>query len=507
MELAPSSEKKTVSYMLPCTKRKVHGLEIQLPMVFSPLELKNISLTGKNTRQILTDELEFIGDSGSVKKIDSHGLIVAPGSDTRLCFPFKKYMPVNKKVDFVYAFYAFVISLSFGILVMVRFGGNSAKKHLFSVFHIAVMLSLLIFPLLSVDYFGKVSNENRFLAEFPSMFYHGRFNVKYPRQIEDWFSDRFAYRDDIIHLEKQLFQPMVDSEDKFFQGKEGWLYTGAFNSVPIFRNENRFSEPELELCVKNVQRFAAWSKEQFGAELYVMITPDKERVYSEFYPDKYKKFAHPESRLEQLYHALKKSAGVKVVCPLELFKEKKKEHLLYYKPGTHWNYRGAFFAMEELLDLIRKDFPEIGTAQSLIEEKWIKKREADIDIAKIGGYTDPYKQLSDDVLVNDFPVWKFPVTRTDVSKFSAMYASIFKYTSKNQKADAPKIYVISDSFMGFALPFIVPFSSVSYWTFFGNGEMFEKAVFKRHLSEVKPDIIIVESTERFLSRFLNLNIK
>ena len=80
----------------------------------------------------------------------------------------------------------------------------------------------------------------------------------------------------------------------------------------------------------------------------MLILPDKNRVYGEYYPDSIKKMAQ-KGRGEQTYQFLYNKGTIDVIYPLNELLAEKKKNLLYYKNDTHWNPLGAFIAYRQLI--------------------------------------------------------------------------------------------------------------------------------------------------------------
>lgn len=91
------------------------------------------------------------------------------------------------------------------------------------------------------------------------------------------------------------------------------------------------------------------SAESSESSYRVLIVPSKENIYSEYLPERFKKFAVRASTTSLLGRFLKtKSTKIPTIDLLGRFLAEKKNCDLFFKTDTHWNEFGAFIACEEL---------------------------------------------------------------------------------------------------------------------------------------------------------------
>ncbi len=378
----------------------------------------------------------------------------------------------------------------------------------------AGVLALMLFPLLGIDRLSKVSEENRFLQTFPSFADENGINTKFPREFEDFLNDRFQGRESMIERNSELFsfnwldfsgEKHAADPNLIFYGRENWLFSPMFDTIPMIQNKNRFSEAELQRCAMRLEELAKLFKERFNAPVYLVLMPDKERVYEDYYPGYLlKQRTHKQSRLEQLARYIQANTQVKVIYPLPELLKRKKEHLLYYPAGTHQTLRGGFFCAQEIKRVIAEDFPEIADAPDNIA-RWEIRKKADLDIAGLMGITDPEKSLPKEFLYHPEPVFHRAYGIHGLEKIPQLSLYINLYKSKLKSAEKGlRILAVTDSFWGNVAEFMNPVFKEQLHAFYGDGRDFVFAPFLDRVEKFRPQAVIIESTERFLHRFLTI---
>lgn len=282
------------------------------------------------------------------------------------------------------------------------------------------------------------------------------------------------------------------------------MFYKGWNAVDMYQNKNRFSDVQLETCAGNVTRLNDHFRKK-GIRLYLLLSPDKERIYSEYYPKSYKQ-VHPESRLEQLSGCFEKKTPVKTVSLLGPLRDLKKEHPVFFKTGSHWTSRAAHAGVARLLQEIRKDYPDLPSEQPNAEQ-WIHDLCADVDIAYVAGYTEPEKQLPASDLLYDRPQVLFSYDEQRIEGGCLGECKLTEYTAVKPAPGSLRIFVCSDSFWAYAVPFMFPAANTMLHASFSNGADFDLDLIREQIDSFHPDIVVIESAERFLERFLNIGME
>jgi len=334
--------------------------------------------------------------------------------------------------------------------------------------------------------FGKFTDrenhEKRLLAEPP------KFTIEnYEIYADNWNSyidDNMPFRNELVNtystIDYYVFKRSIDSN--VIIGKQGWLF--YFNnedgySKDDYLGENLFTDEDLKNIVENCTAFQETLEKQ-GREFVLFIAPNKERIYSEYMPDKYGKPATMYRTL-QVVQYLRKNTDIKVVYPYEELmqaKEKLSEDL-YYKTDTHWNQIGGYIGACALLKELGINMPDINGKGMEIKETGLLEG----DLADMLGRDD--KNL--DYLVEGYE-------RHSVDNLQWDFKTIIQYQSNG--LDARKLFVIRDSFCSNMAEYI--------------GSQFLSAYMIHNLKYSyddlivhNPDIVVYETVERYLSGLKN----
>ncbi len=353
---------------------------------------------------------------------------------------------------------------------------------------------ILIFPITKISSEQVSKAENRNLAKFPSLIAENGFNYEYGKQFESWLNDHFRGRDRALRIYRRVesFLSGKRETDQAMEGKEGWLFYKGDHSVENFQNRRNFTEEELRAIKEKLEEKKDYCA-SFGARYYVLIAPDKNRVYGEFYPSHYHKI-DSIGRGEQLYRYLKENSDVKVVYPLAVLLEAKKENQLYYKNDTHWNQAGAFFGYREIMKVIAQDDASLPILSfEDFDRELVIKQHGDLQ-----GMLDIRDWQEEDPILKCKTGLSYRMKQPDIqtTKFVASVGRPYLITDRDE---APhRVFVFRDSFTENLLPFFSQqFGHVEYlWTrdFFKNASA---------MRETQPDIVIEEVVERYVQDLVN----
>ena len=328
---------------------------------------------------------------------------------------------------------------------------------------------------------GLINNENRKHNTIPS------FDVKHPissiGNFKNYYLENFGLKTTFVN-NYIGFKSNVLKENPIpnnvVQGKEGWFFLGnnnnnvlsnSFGNDPITKNElintlNYLKELKSYFQTKNIA-------------FYVVIPPDKNRIYQEFLP--YKLNQNP-TKLDVLKPILKEKLDIDIIdLSIPLLKNKNNQ-LLYLKTDTHWNYYGAYIGYNYTMDIINKDF-SINTI-SLNDFEFTNQEFKHGDLTKMINLviSEPTKTI-------------VKKTSSDVTLIPSSKKSLhFKNNSQNLK-----IIMYRDSFANAWIPFFnESFGEIIYHK--------KHVVDKNEIDTFKPDIVIFELIERNIDMFGNTDL-
>jgi len=316
-----------------------------------------------------------------------------------------------------------------------------------------VTVFLLSLSLPIIDWITPISlsteydaTENRALAKRPKLTLNNI--TEFPNKFEEYFNDNMNFREDLLQINALLGIKKIDKKSHAFvhQGSEGWCYVQKY--IKAYENKEVFSKNQLDSLKQMFVERGTWLKKR-GIKSYVAIIPTKAYIYPEYLPSYIFQFQRL-SRTNQFLEMLSENDDIKGIDLSEsLLKAKKEypEYPLFYKTDQHWNKFGALVGLKQIMDTIRKDFPEFSEidinnyniTKEKIEGKQMaeilkkKKQLSDLEITVIPKIPDSTKIIQRYNYQKYQPHPKFPYP----GEF------VINYLSNNKN---PKILLIRDSF-------------------------------------------------------------
>lgn len=361
-------------------------------------------------------------------------------------------------------------SLIAGTFVLVLGGGAVAQ-----LFHVDNTTSL---------------NENRNKAAFPRFGVAGRTIPNYARDVDRWFSDHFEFRNALIRANSRLRNRGLHSPSSpaVVFGADGWLYYTSDSSLWFARRANPFSTGELDRVAGALEERTR-SLATRGIRYLLMVAPDPSTIYPEYQPPWLRKAAPGPARIDQLMTIAAGRKTFAVVDPrAALFAAKGAAPALLYRPtDTHWNDRGAYLGYRALMDGLARvtggsAATDIGVPLPLDSLSAARVDTTGGDLAVMLGLGDSYHEQLEMLsprhssLSNPIPADRLTPDFT---------------TAWRDTATGPRVLVFRDSYFSAMLPFFAEsFARVRYVM----GPYREDIV-----AEEKPDIVVEEMVERYLT--------
>ena len=409
------------------------------------------------------------------------------GNNPQISFQFNKVLKERKKWHISWPAFgivtipAFIILLAFSRLFLLA--GHRNLLYWADVVLVLVFAAVLFTPASFISGETISSTENRKLAEFPPLILNdNKINYNYGKAFEAWFNDHFFGRSQLLafnawlqSLVRSPFQPY----EKVYCGFSSWYFYSLDNSLRNYHNLDLFEEKKLAGVVDDLKKLQELCKRK-NKKMYILIIPDKHKVYGEYFCAAPKIRPDSKSRARQFERYLKKNGIVNVIYLLDVLLENKKQDILYWKTDTHWNMLGAFIGYQAFMEHIRKDFPDIPVC----EKPKIKKV-----TRPIGDLT----MLSNNQIGKDFTL--YPVLDVPMKyKIQSGYIDSVGHPCRLvNPAGKYNLLLLRDSFSSSLLPYLGnSFKSVTaLWTVY-HLPANEIDVFR------KADIIVFQCVERYL---------
>lgn len=273
-----------------------------------------------------------------------------------------------------------------------------------------------------------------------------------------------------IRLNNQLNFWMGEQSSTIVVGKENNLMDPAY--IASYLGKDFLGKDSIERECERIQQLQSLLK-QNGIEFFIVIAPNKSRIYKEHIPD----FYHPEKRIPGNYeHYIEgfKKHDINHINVQEWFEQAKdtSRYPLFTNLGVHWSVYGGLLFTDSLLNYIEKktnrklnkiklkSITELDTAQA-----------TDDDLYKLMNLIFPIKQKK---------------------KFAYMDRE-FPLDSANQR---PQLLAVGDSYWftvaNFGVPRLFFGDSTSYF-YYNSTAYFDHNIANRPVSEVDFDKIVMKN--------------
>ena len=345
-----------------------------------------------------------------------------------------------------------------------------------------LMICLSWFLWLGFCHFVDVSNdENRAMAPRPTI------PIEDPdifvSECESYINDRIPFRNYLVMIDSAIdyFIFGRSSSESVVLGDDHWFFyksTSGEDNDPIddYQGKCLLSEEELreiaDNCIAQRDILA-----DLGKEFVIFIAPNKERIYSEYMPDRY---GTPSDtyRVLQIVDYLREHTDLRVVYPYEELMRAKAEADcdIYYKTDTHWNSLGGYIGASTLLCELGIEMPPIDSDELQI----IQSAGSAGDLARMLGLGHLLDFAESEVTVGIAQAHNVQMVHDDFYGLTQLSA---------QGADPRRIYMIRDSFATHMSMFISSQFDESYYRHY----MFYTY---DDIEELDPDIVVMECVER-----------
>ena len=394
-----------------------------------------------------------------------------------------KLLFLRKSLFLFIAAFLFIVSLTLYPLLK-----NMAihKAILFSSFFAIIGNALLLW---SFNSDKLILDAEKRLAFAPPPFDSLPFN-EYGRRLGIYVQDQLPGRNNLIisnnFFKYETFREVSGNPLVYF-GKNGWMFYIGENVKEMYENKYPLTPEQLEKMKDVLVERRDWLKQR-NIHYYIIFPRLPHFIYNENIGTGLNVY-NPKPKLGQLLEYLKQHTDLDVIdveTPILEAKAKYKQNI-YYPNDSHWTLFGAYFAYRDIINYIRKDFPNMPPPIPFNEIKWIEKDDNDADLAQLlclNTIIKRHEYIPINNRVEDFK----QITAPDYPEFQSIHPMQF-YTSKNSLA--PKLIMNRDSYSNFLIPFFAT-------NFNRQGYLWTPLFYRTVIEKEKPDIVITEMQERFI---------
>lgn len=179
-------------------------------------------------------------------------------------------------------------------------------------------------------------NENRSLAQFPSVSFDNVMDCSFQDKLEDYLSDQFPYRDHLMSISTAILKKMGRTHiNGAYVGKKGYDFERILDT--------EINHSRIDKNVNSVKKFFESCSEFISNDrLCFMLVPTSGYVLSQYLPENAPLFDQQavitdiEKRLND-YNVISVDEEMKSTA----------DSYVYYKTDHHWTSDGAFVASEK----------------------------------------------------------------------------------------------------------------------------------------------------------------
>lgn len=361
------------------------------------------------------------------------------------------------------------------------------NKSRIDIVFLTIFFILLFVPMLHISDAEKSEQENRMLAKYtPLIDYRGGYNLKYGKNFDAWFSDRFWGRDELIKVYykiKKINKYTITA--KASKLKNDWYFNdNELSTLTI-------SEKQKVQYKKNIQYLLQFCKEN-NIKCYMEIVPAKIYYAKDgLINNKLKEY---NDTLPQFIKYIKETLNFEIIYPLDELKEADKSDYVYFKTDHHWTDWGAYIGYQALLKQLKKDFPDIYEAkEGDFDISYSKKVRAEADRKYWQGYTCNLLYQNQDCSLNiDYKYYDGKNKHINAISYGEFHNSDGKY----------KALLIGNSFTENFKPFLV-YSFKDIKRFRCNiapNDNLKLSRWKKEILEFKPDVLILLFQEGYTDK-------
>jgi hypothetical protein len=362
---------------------------------------------------------------------------------------------------------------------------------------IAALFAVLIW-LPAVDSFlhldkAPVSNENRSMAKFPKFQSYPENLRGYVADLERYFNDHFGFRNRLIrwqHLWKYDFFKNSSSdsnEHSVIIGRDGWLFYAGDNTLANLQGLNPFTPGQLKAWQNLLESRRDWCARRGVAYIFV-IPPDKQSIYPEYLPDWLLPVRQP-TKLDQFMDYMKTNSTVPVLDLRPTLLAAKRNDVVFFLTGTHWNYLGAFLGYQSLIRALSQQLPDLKPLPlDAFERKLVLQPSQ--ELSRMIGREQQMMETAN-IVLTPLPPLKPLAVIVDTNLFVKKWRPDTEPRFTENPDGKGKVVVFRDSFSTYWIPFLgCNFNKVIYiWEY--NWDM-------AFLQQQKPDVVIDEMLQRYL---------
>ncbi len=292
-------------------------------------------------------------------------------------------------------------------------------------------------------------NENRKLAQFPTLSAEKLISGRAQRDINTWFSHQLIFRDELISAKTQL--------QKFFGKRDiGGVYI-CNDGFYIEKNlESQIDQSVYETNLWAIEEFFAKAKEEKGIQnADFIVVPPASYILADKLPPGAEVF-EAENRLTDAENTVKNGVFFNITQPLLQNREKN-----YYKTDHHWTTDGAYAVYKaycESKGITAKSFSREKISTDFLGTNHSKVLDSTAEpdsVYRYKGAKDKEYKVTADGKTLEFGIYDHSKLEGK-DKYAYFFGGNYGFSTVENCGGKGHLLIIKDSFANCFLPFLLP---------------------------------------------------
>lgn len=307
----------------------------------------------------------------------------------------------------------------------------------------------------------------------------------FPKRLDRYLADSLGFRPYLIAgLNAIRYALGRSTSSEVLLGKDEWLFFTGDREHEQFIGTDRFTEASLERWFEAMEARQSWLAAR-GIPMVVFIAPNKHSIYPEMLPDWVRR-RETATRTDQVVARAARSS-LRIIDARPSVLAAKDRAQAFYKRDTHWTRQAAFAATMPLLQWISGQRPDYRSPDPLWFQPIASVRAGpDLDLARMIGlhWFSAEAEMKPIRLDGDALLDQQLLPRRD--RLTALIST--------RNETGPTMLIYGDSFIGDMIPLLV--QGLRRLVVADHKRMTFDPAF---IEEEKPDLVVFEFVERFLS--------
>jgi hypothetical protein len=297
------------------------------------------------------------------------------------------------------------------------------------------------------------------------------------------FSENYFGREKLVYVANNTLYHIFGNQvfPKMIAGDDGWLIYADKDSLNDYQNAFPFTPQEVDSIRSRLNSLCEDLTKQ-NITFIFFIPPNKNTIYPEYIPTSIP-VMNEKSRLDQVVEIYQETKSCRLIDLRQELMVARQKSRVYYATDTHWNSTGELIAYQSLSRILHESFPAIY-------------------VHSIEDFTLTSVSYSGDLTNRRFgQIQEYEITLllrpNDQQKYSILTTTPKKtVTVVRDNTDLPTGLIFCDSFFTSLLPFVAEDFRYAQYLQTTNVDL-------NLIADTKPDVVILEITERFLEKLLN----